>query len=93
MAMPKRPAGMRTHPRTGKSIYRMHISDVFEKIEEVAGYRTFPYKLYTLNNNSVYIREIKSLADVERYRNSIIKALATHKKLKTVRTATNEKKS
>lgn len=82
MTMTKKPVGVLKHPKTGNRLYPLYTKDEFEKIEHVAGYEKFPYKLRTLNNVSVYIPEIRSLADVERCKDLIIRALETHKKLK-----------
>jgi len=82
MAMTAKPNSNVRKQKPVKRMYPRFDKDVFEKIEEVAGYEKYTFRLRTVNNISVYIPDITCLADVERCKVSIISALGTHKKLK-----------
>ena len=81
MAMTKKPAGIFRHSKTGKPLYREHKSNVFEKIEQVAGYQKYPFDLRTVNNVPLYLGVIRSLKDVETRRRGIENAFKAHKRL------------
>lgn len=70
--------------RTGRSLYPLWTQDSFTDIVHIAGYTKYPFQLKTMTNGPTYLPVIHSLADVERCKHSIIKALQIHKKLKAI---------